>query len=555
MKDNTIYVGLTLAGAVSAGAYTAGVMDYLIEALEEWEKRKRENLPNTPQHRVEIPVIGGSSAGGMTGIITAAALQDEITPVEKRPENEDELTGNRFYDSWVHLTGGDMFKKLLGNSDLEKGSVESIFNTEFIDEISKRAIKTSGNTPMSRPYISDNLKVFVTMSNLEGFEYDLGFKSEAKDSDEYIVKRHNDFACFVLNDGKYDKKNHPGWIPLNFNKNTNTDLARQTAIATGAFPIGLKARFIKRQTEHILDNPWLRVDNKKPNIKNEVEREDLMVDGGMINNEPFAYVENVLKNLLGYDDKNYPDSFEEFKSTVLMIDPFPSELKEFEKDASIFKIAGKVLGTMLSQARTKPDGVISAFKEDSSSHFMIAPKRYFPRNTDKNAKEGAYAVACGFLGGFGGFINKDFRVHDYFLGRANCEQFLRHQFVVPVSAKNPIIEEGYKNVDNKASFQTTDEKGTYYQIIPLFSEKKDKAYLPDFNNGDWPIKSEDDVKKYKKPLKRRVSAILSTTQTKKWFLDKMLIPFASFLFLKRTAANKFIDKVEEEMKLHKLWKG
>jgi predicted patatin/cPLA2 family phospholipase len=31
-------IGLVLAGAVSAGAYTAGVVDFLFEALEAWEQ-------------------------------------------------------------------------------------------------------------------------------------------------------------------------------------------------------------------------------------------------------------------------------------------------------------------------------------------------------------------------------------------------------------------------------------------------------------------------------------------------------------------------------------
>ena len=55
MKDNTFRIGLCMAGAVSAGAYTAGVMDYLLEALEEWEKRKGQ--PGVPTHKVAIPVM------------------------------------------------------------------------------------------------------------------------------------------------------------------------------------------------------------------------------------------------------------------------------------------------------------------------------------------------------------------------------------------------------------------------------------------------------------------------------------------------------------------
>ena len=34
---------LTMAGAVSAGAFTAGVMDYLLETLELWEQAKIKN--------------------------------------------------------------------------------------------------------------------------------------------------------------------------------------------------------------------------------------------------------------------------------------------------------------------------------------------------------------------------------------------------------------------------------------------------------------------------------------------------------------------------------
>ena len=76
-----------MAGAISAGAYTAGVMDFLIEALEDWQGRKNNGEANVPSHHVEIPVIGGASAGGMTGIITASAIYDPIPPVSSLGNN------------------------------------------------------------------------------------------------------------------------------------------------------------------------------------------------------------------------------------------------------------------------------------------------------------------------------------------------------------------------------------------------------------------------------------------------------------------------------------
>jgi len=38
----TFYIGLNMAGAISAGAYTAGVIDFLIDALDTWYAARQE---------------------------------------------------------------------------------------------------------------------------------------------------------------------------------------------------------------------------------------------------------------------------------------------------------------------------------------------------------------------------------------------------------------------------------------------------------------------------------------------------------------------------------
>lgn len=171
--DKSFKIGLCLAGAISAGAYTAGVMDYLIEAMEEWQKRKEDGTPNTPSHQVQIPVIGGASAGGMTGVMTAAALVDPIIPVRKADQSD--LLGfnpdNKFYRSWVALTSDNMLSELLNITDLENGKLESALNASFIDQIADEVVKVSAEAPIQRRYITDRLKVFVTLSNLEGMKY------------------------------------------------------------------------------------------------------------------------------------------------------------------------------------------------------------------------------------------------------------------------------------------------------------------------------------------------------------------------------------------------
>ena len=72
---------------------------------------------------------------------------------------------------------------------------------------------------------------------------------------------------------------------------------------------------------------------------------------------------------------------------------------------------------------------------------MIAPKRDAP---PPEARTRAH-LACGSVGGFGGFLCEDFRAHDFQLGRRNCQQFLRTTFALPdeEANRNPLFATGW----------------------------------------------------------------------------------------------------------------
>ena len=76
----TFEIGLAMAGAISAGAYSGGVFDFLVQALDEWERVKAQQLPDIPNHQVIIKVVSGASAGATTGAIGAAALAGGLQP-------------------------------------------------------------------------------------------------------------------------------------------------------------------------------------------------------------------------------------------------------------------------------------------------------------------------------------------------------------------------------------------------------------------------------------------------------------------------------------------
>ena len=97
--DGTFHIGINMAGAVSAGAYTAGVLDFLTEALEQWYAAKEADNPKVPMHDVSIDVFSGASAGGMCAAIASVMLQGNFDHIN---DTSVQGTNNKFYEGWVN---------------------------------------------------------------------------------------------------------------------------------------------------------------------------------------------------------------------------------------------------------------------------------------------------------------------------------------------------------------------------------------------------------------------------------------------------------------------
>ena len=548
-------IGICMAGAISAGAYTAGVMDFLIEALDEWENRKNNAVSNTPLHSVEIPVMGGASAGGMTSIIAASAINNKIEPITKIKSNNifEQRPENKFYHSWVDLVDDNMFPLLLDDSDISSNKkIYSLLNSDFIEKVADRALQVNEKEWISRPYFTNKLKVFSTLTNLEGFKFNIPFKGNAGSNQNYEVESHTDFACFSLNTNT-SEYNQDGWIPLDFRNKINVSVAKQAAMATGAFPVGLRARKLERNSKYVNQIVWDKALFKiKPVEPNKDENYVSMnVDGGVINNEPFEKVRDVLDSITQETVENNK-SYDTFRSSVVMIDPFPSEQGDkFDDNDGVFNIIGNTLSAMLGQLRNKPTNLVNALDSNFAGQFLISPSRVVKKGLNEKKIQGSKAIACGSLGGFGGFINKEFRIHDYFLGRANCEIFLRDYFTVPADTINPIFVDGYKNIDT-TKFQSKVDGGL--QIIPIFTERSSEMYMPNFSSQtNWPVISENAIDDFRKPIKIRVGTILmNITQYSK--LEKFLIRIGAFLVLNGKIADGALDTIKKSLKEHKLLK-
>lgn len=478
-EPKTIRIGICMAGAVSAGAYTAGVIDYLFEALENWQKAKDLNLPGVPKHNVKIEVLTGASAGGMTAAITSCAVQHEFTHVHADNYRQPVNSENPMYDAWVNLTETDqrnMMDQMLTNEDVDQlpdKEVRSLFNSQFIMRVASRIIDSTVHDPSyKRQYVADDLEILTTQTNLLGFNYALKFRTALGES-VHRMTRHQDIAHFRLNeDGEYMGN---GQIPISYKtlKGVNKDLLKDAAIATGAFPVGLSPHQEKRDVRYILDNPFLNVGKSEMVLTGDKEYSCVNVDGGVINNEPFGLTDEILvrrrrEELEKADKKTeaqnyvFEKSAATFDTTMIMIDPFPSDqaMKEDLQPQEAIKFAvPDLLNAMREQLMFKEEELKNAYDEDNYTRFMVLPVRYL------EGKRQDYALACGGLGGFAGFFKKEFREHDFLLGRRNCQLFLQKYFSVPEEKENPILKFGYHGID-QFRIPSKDGKGFFRPIIP-----------------------------------------------------------------------------------------
>lgn len=576
-KELIFELGLVMAGAVSAGAYTAGVIDFLMEALEAWEtaKESEKECPTAqktiPYHKVRIKVISGASAGGMTGAMMAAMIRNKACSNNPTPD----LIRN----SWVNEID---IEHLLKDNDLKhhQEGLRSILDSTEIETIAKKAyaFKPADHAWQPIPYVHDKLKLFLTLSNLRGIPY------------EFDIAGETGF--------KYGMANFADYEEATINSETTSgqwNRIKQAAVATGAFPVGLSARLIQRDPIVYFERSR---QSGKDYISLKLSRQGTYtftcVDGGMLNNEPLglafeelyrcAPTKEVVMRVCnavarekreqqseekengaaakqdfrrasdkasvqaqhavpmavavengGCKNSNTPSdnassaieqeiqkvkkSFDQdpealiksrdcgrckerdrtvqenadyalYKQTLdralLLIDPFPniievSSKNDQEDSLGILKVIPRLISCLIRQASFKPEELLAAAHKNIYSSFMISPIRY----NDVEQKE-EYPIASGFLGGFGGFFLKEFRQHDYELGRRNCQRFLERYFVVPAAEfkTNPIFSGAngkllsqYQVVE-KYTEDCEEKQRVYYPIIPLLGDRasQDKEY-------------------------------------------------------------------------------
>jgi hypothetical protein len=504
----TFQLGLALAGAISAGAYTAGVMDFLFQALSEWEANREK--PGVPQHRVVLKVMAGASAGAITGALGAVGLARGLAPRSFGPDYGDTCYPDRYRRrqqiecvlpslrrTWVELPAmisANGTGELLGVDDIAvNGSgdapvLRSLLDASLLDRIKRIAIEPEHDAAMVRdpvPFVARDLHVYMTVSNLRGIPFKVAFGRNS-----YGMQTMGDRVHYVVRDlGSHDLSDGGSWADgdarLDISVKTlprqrgadlgDWDLYGTSALASGAFPVGLASRKLSFSWEQYQKRRYPIPASLGVAIKPDFPAHAGLhsgafvfesVDGGLVNNDPFDYAQYALFG----GPASGPAPGNTVDRAIVMIAPFPEPpafLPEGSPSPGVGAILRALFPSLINQARFRASEMAPAMSDRDFSRFLIAPLRRIPRtgaapDPAKEAPLERFAIACGLLGGFGGFLHEAFRAHDFQLGRRNCQQFLRTAFLLP--SDNVVI--GQANGP------------TLQPVIPLVGAAADPIPLP-----------------------------------------------------------------------------
>jgi len=542
--DRPFEFGLVMAGAISAGAYTAGVIDFLIQALDEWQKARDESAPDCPPHEVRLKVMSGASAGGITAAIAAGQVNEQFEHVTTFPSRG--AANNKLYESWVDRID---IEPLLGDRDLRASGqpVQSVLDSTVLRDIAADAYRFQEPArPAMRRYLADPLHIILTVTNLRGVPYTIQLAGDS--AARYGMTQHGDSMHFTLGAGGPHEDHALPLTPHRYDE-PSWQVIKDAALASGAFPAGLAPQALARPVgdysgrkwlvpgpfEEDSDyhcNEWKEVNPSWPDpFRTDPSRryDFLSVDGGTIDNEPLELARHILTG----DEGSNPRSPDKATRAVLLIDPFPN-MTSFQVDDplvlrhNIFSVLMRTFMSLINQARFKPEELVLAVMPNVFSRFLIAPTRQDPRT----GQDASFAIASGSLGGFGGFLSRGFREHDFHLGRRNCQQFLRRHFVLPSVGpdRNPLFDRWTDAA--RAQHRVTDEAGrACLPIIPVLGSAATEVRVP-----PWPTLRKATLGPLRPKIRDRLQLVVQRIiddNIEGWFTRRLL---SNAWFLKRDEA-------------------
>lgn len=513
----TFELGLVLGGTVSAGCYTAGALDFLMQALDAWHLAKdpHSDAPNPPsqsRHDVKIRIATGASGGSICGTVLMAAADRKFTSITNPPPapiSGASNTDNPFWNVWVE--GPDISTLTATDDGVTGGNpVPSFLNSNPVDVTGNYVVNFAGTAAYNyRPYFENPRRLIVTLSNLRGLPYriDVNNSPDPNLPGSCFVE-HNDYARIAVPDSSAPvpvngivcpfptKRPDEFWIDPTIAPAGDTvgwDVAKQYALGSAAFPLGLKTRQLSRPWSHYLYRPFVDPGDTStgPLVRwlipdwsllgnNQAAYDFTTVDGGVFNNDPINLARTWLTGLNGHNPRD-PKLADR---AILMIDPLASQ----SDDSCATDIPHvDMMGALFPMVQ----GAISGARYLTSDLALMADPTVFSRfqlvpSDPVNKRFADQAIISSRLIACAGFFSRDFRVHDYMLGRVNMQAYLRTEFVL--HQKNDLFDKWSDADRNRWAVdangqRVTDTSNITDFFLPIIPDVTLAPFSTDINSG------------------------------------------------------------------------
>ena len=264
-------LAVTIAGAVSLGSYESGVAFEIFDAIAQHNQWAETN--HLPDERIEIDVLTGASAGGMTVAMLAQRLLFD-GPAMGQPYN------NPLYNAWVQDV--DIVGLLKRQSDEDMS--HSVFSSDLVVTISRRYLTAryaSLPLPPAQPHpalpLNGQLQLGLALSNLNGVDYSRPTSSGG----QFTYTAHEDHLLRAIDRQSGDRAEL--WETI-----------RAAAVACGAFPVAFRVQDLVRNiceysSPYLVRKLW----------DNSPSRYFTYTDGGLFQNQPIGMAKNLVERLPG----------------------------------------------------------------------------------------------------------------------------------------------------------------------------------------------------------------------------------------------------------------
>ena len=264
-------LAITIAGAVSLGSYESGVAFEVLDAVSQHNQWANDN--SLPDERIEIDVLTGASAGGMTVSMIAQRLLFD-GPAMAQPYD------NSLYNVWVRDGG---IVGLLNRSP-DEDVTHSILSSNLVVSISDKYLMgryAVQPPPRAQAHpalpLDGNLRLGLALSNLNGVDY---FRP-TRSGGEFVYTRHEDQIECGLSQASSDRPEI--WETI-----------RAAAVACGAFPLAFRVQDLIR---NIVEFPSPFLDRSL--WSGQPSRYFAYTDGGVFQNQPLGMAKNLVEEVPG----------------------------------------------------------------------------------------------------------------------------------------------------------------------------------------------------------------------------------------------------------------